>query len=293
VYRQHWEKIKMQITNTSGTLYIVPTPIGNLSDISPRALDVLKEVDLIAAEDTRHTSRLLSHYSIGTSTISMHDHNEAARSNQLTSKLIEGKNIALVSDAGTPLISDPGFIFVRDCREKGIPIIALPGPCALTTALSASGLPTDKFTFHGFLPVKQQAKANVLESLTNSGCTTVFYEAPRRIRDTMAACNESLQDDHEIVLAKEISKTFETYRQGSAAEVLAWLDADPVHQKGEFVLMIYCPNNLQSEGASQEALSLLALLAKELPLKKAAALTAAHYGLKKNALYAIGLDTLK
>jgi 16S rRNA (cytidine1402-2'-O)-methyltransferase len=293
VYRQHWEKIKMQITNTSGTLYIVPTPIGNLSDISPRALDVLKEVDLIAAEDTRHTSRLLSHYSIGTSTISMHDHNEAARSYQLTSKLIEGKNIALVSDAGTPLISDPGFIFVRDCREKGIPIIALPGPCALTTALSASGLPTDKFTFHGFLPVKQQAKANVLESLTNSGCTTVFYEAPRRIRDTMAACNESLQHDHEIVLAKEISKTFETYRQGSAAEVLAWLDADPVHQKGEFVLMIYCPNNLQSEGASQEALSLLALLAKELPLKKAAALTAAHYGLKKNALYAIGLDTLK
>jgi 16S rRNA (cytidine1402-2'-O)-methyltransferase len=293
VYRQHWEKIKMQITNISGTLYIVPTPIGNLSDISSRALDVLKEVDLIAAEDTRHTSRLLSHYSIGTSTISMHDHNEAARSNQLTSKLIEGKNIALVSDAGTPLISDPGFIFVRDCREKGIPIIALPGPCALTTALSASGLPTDKFTFHGFLPVKQQAKANVLKSLTNSGCTTVFYEAPRRIRDTIAACNESLQDDHEIVLAKEISKTFETYRQGSAAEVLAWLDADPVHQKGEFVLMIYCPNNLQSEGASQEALALLALLAKELPLKKAAALTAAHYGLKKNALYAIGLDTLK
>lgn len=283
----------MQITNISGTLYIVPTPIGNLSDISSRALDVLKEVDLIAAEDTRHTSRLLSHYSIGTSTISMHDHNEAARSNQLTSKLIEGKNIALVSDAGTPLISDPGFIFVRDCREKGIPIIALPGPCALTTALSASGLPTDKFTFHGFLPVKQQAKANVLKSLTNSGCTTVFYEAPRRIRDTIAACNESLQDDHEIVLAKEISKTFETYRQGSAAEVLAWLDADPVHQKGEFVLMIYCPNNLQSEGASQEALALLALLAKELPLKKAAALTAAHYGLKKNALYAIGLDTLK
>jgi 16S rRNA (cytidine1402-2'-O)-methyltransferase len=283
----------MQTTTTSGTLYIVPTPIGNLSDISSRALDILKEVDLIAAEDTRHTSRLLSHYSIGTSTISMHDHNEAARSNQLTSKLLEGKNIALVSDAGTPLISDPGFIFVRDCREKGISVIALPGPCALTTALSASGLPTDKFTFHGFLPVKQQAKAEALKLLTNSGSTTVFYEAPRRIRDTIAACHENLQEDHEIVLAKEISKTFETYKQGRAEDILEWLDADPVHQKGEFVLMIYCPNNLNSDGASQEALSLLALLAKELPLKKAAALTAAHYGLKKNALYAIGLDTLK
>ncbi len=283
----------MQTMTTSGTLYIVPTPIGNLSDISSRALDILKEVDLIAAEDTRHTSRLLSHYAIGTSTISMHDHNESARSNQLTSKLLEGKNIALVSDAGTPLISDPGFIFVRDCREKGIPVIALPGPCALTTALSASGLPTDKFTFHGFLPVKQQAKAETLKLLTNSGSTTVFYEAPRRIRDTIAACHENLQEDHEIVLAKEISKTFETYKQGRAKDILEWLDADPVHQKGEFVLMIYCPNNLNSDGASQEALSLLALLAKELPLKKAAALTAAHYGLKKNALYAIGLDTLK
>jgi 16S rRNA (cytidine1402-2'-O)-methyltransferase len=278
---------------TPGTLYIVPTPIGNLSDISSRALDVLKEVDLIAAEDTRHSSRLLSHYSISTKTISMHDHNEAARSKQLTAKLLEGLSIALVSDAGTPLISDPGFIFVRDCREQGIPVIALPGPCALTTALSASGLPTDKFTFHGFLPAKQQAKAHALTLLTNSGCTTVFYEAPRRIRDTMAACDESLQDDHEIVLAKEISKTFETYKQGKAKDILAWLDADAVHQKGEFVLMIYCPNNLQSDGASQEALALLALLAKELPLKKAAAITAAHYGLKKNALYAVGLDTLK
>jgi len=283
----------MQTTTTSGTLYIVPTPIGNLSDISSRALDILNEVDLIAAEDTRHTSRLLSHYAISTSTISMHDHNEAARSSQLTSKLLEGKNIALVSDAGTPLISDPGFIFVRDCREKGIPVIALPGPCALTTALSASGLPTDKFTFHGFLPVKQQAKAEALKLLINSGSTTVFYEAPRRIRDTIAACHENLQEDHEIVLAKEISKTFETYKQGRAEDILEWLDADPVHQKGEFVLMIYCPNNLNSDGASQEALALLALLAKELPLKKAAALTAAHYGLKKNALYAIGLDTLK
>ncbi len=274
----------------SGTLYIVPTPIGNLSDISARALDILNHVDMIAAEDTRHTSRLLSHYSITTSTISMHDHNEAARSTQLSAKLLSGQNIALVSDAGTPLISDPGFIFVRDCREKNIPVIALPGPCALTTALSASGLPTDKFTFHGFLPVKQQAKAEALSSLKNSGCTTVFYEAPRRVRDTIMACHENLQVDHEIVLAKEISKTFETYKQGSAQSILEWLEADPVHQKGEFVLMVYCPNNLTKDGAPQEAIALLELLSKELPLKKAAGITAAHYGLKKNALYELGLS---
>jgi 16S rRNA (cytidine1402-2'-O)-methyltransferase len=273
-----------------GTLYIVPTPIGNLSDLSARALQTLKEVDLIAAEDTRHTSRLLSHYCVTTSTISMHDHNEAARTIQLIEKLLAGQNIALVSDAGTPLISDPGFIFVRECREKSIPIIALPGPCALTTALSASGLPTDKFTFHGFLSVKQQAKAEVLSSLKNSGCTTVFYEAPRRIRDTIMACHEHLQTDHEIVLAKEISKTFETYKQGKAKNILEWLDADPVHQKGEFVLMIYCPNNLSKDGAPQEAIALLELLSKVLPLKKAAGITAAHYGLKKNALYEIGLS---
>jgi 16S rRNA (cytidine1402-2'-O)-methyltransferase len=273
-----------------GTLFIVPTPIGNLADISRRAIDVLGSVDIIAAEDTRHSSRLLSHYGISTKTISMHDHNEAARAKQLVELLQKGSDVALISDAGTPLISDPGYVFVRDCREFGIKVIALPGPCALTTALSASGLPTDRFMFYGFLPVKQVAKAKSLEALNNNGYTSVFYEAPRRIKDTIIACATSLQADHEIVLAKELSKTFETYVQGSAEYVLAWLEQDPNHQKGEFVLMIYCPNNLQSDDISQGALDLLKLVSTELPLKKAAAIAASHYGLKKNALYEAGLQ---
>lgn len=281
--------MKLMQNNPAGTLFIVPTPIGNLADISSRAIEVLSSVDIIAAEDTRHSSRLLSHCDIPTKTISLHDHNEAARSKQLVELLQKGSDVALISDAGTPLISDPGYVFVRDCREFGIKVISLPGPCALTTALSASGLPTDKFMFHGFLPVKQAAKAKALEALNNSGYTTVFYEAPRRIRDTVIACAANLQTDHEIVLAKELSKAFETYIQGSAEHVLAWLEQDPNHQKGEFVLMIYCPNNLQTGEISQGALDLLKLVSAELPLKKAAAIAAEHYGLKKNALYEAGL----
>jgi 16S rRNA (cytidine1402-2'-O)-methyltransferase len=276
-----------------GSLFIVPTPIGNLSDISARALSVLGGVDLIAAEDTRHSGRLLSHYDVSTPTISLHDHNESARSSQLISKLEAGQNIALISDAGTPLISDPGYVFVRECRRNAIKVVALPGPCALTTALSASGLPTDKFTFHGFLPVKKVAKGDILQSLNNSGVTTVFYEAPRRIRSTIEACEEYLQRDHEIVLAKELTKTFETFVQGTARDVIEWLDQDVAHEKGEFVLMIHCANNLQGEELSNEVLGLLKILAEELPLKKAAAITASHYGLKKNALYNAGLELKK
>ncbi|MBF7075045.1 16S rRNA (cytidine(1402)-2'-O)-methyltransferase [Glaciecola sp. MH2013] len=274
----------------SGTLFIVPTPIGNLSDISSRALQILNDVDIIAAEDTRHSGRLLSHYAIQTATLSLHDHNESARAQQLIEKLKQGKSIALISDAGTPLISDPGYVFVRECRLAKLHVVALPGPCALTTALSASGLPTDRFTFRGFLPIKQMAKGDILQSLSNSGTTTIFYEAPRRIRDTIEACSKYLQTNHQIVLAKELTKTFETFKYGCADEILAWLDADPVHQKGEFVIMIYCPNNLQKGDVSPEAIALLKSLAEELPLKKAAAITAKHYGLKKNTLYNLGLD---
>jgi len=167
------------------TLYIVPTPIGNLDDISARAIEVLKQVNWIAAEDTRHSSRLLQHFSISTRTLSLHDHNEDKRTAMLVQRLKDGESVALISDAGTPLISDPGFVFVRRCREEGIPVIALPGPCAAITALSASGLPTDRFIFEGFLPVKTQAKDNQLAELKARTCTSVFYEAPRRILATV------------------------------------------------------------------------------------------------------------
>lgn len=268
-----------------GTLFIVPTPIGNLQDITLRSVDILRAVDLIAAEDTRHSSRLLSHYDISTKTLSLHDHNEAQRTQELIAKIQQGQSVALISDAGTPLISDPGYVLVRQCRQQKVPVVALPGACALTTALSASGLATDKFAFHGFLPVKAQAKAGAIKSLALSGQTTIFYEAPRRIKDTLACCIENLPEGHEVVLAKELTKTFEKYVTGSASEVLDWLLEDDVHQKGEFVLMIYCPARNAQDAFPALAINLLTDLIEHMPPKQACAIVAKHFDLKKNALY--------
>ena len=275
-----------------GKLYIVPTPIGNLADISHRALSILAEVDLIAAEDTRHSLKLLQHYDIQTRLISLHDHNESQRAVELISKIQQGLNIALISDAGTPLISDPGYGLVNQCRAAQIIVIPLPGPCAATTALCAAGLPTDRFRFEGFLPVKMQAKHHVLNSLLLESATSVFYESPRRIAQTVQDIVEVLGDERELVLAKELTKTFETFYSGSAADCHAWLLADANHQRGEFVLMVSGVKASQSE-VSSEAMALLTLLMKELPLKKAAAIVAEHYSLKKNILYQMGLDLNK
>lgn len=272
----------------TGCLYIVPTPIGNLSDISARALEVLKQVDLIAAEDTRHSSRLLGHYQIATRTISMHAHNEHQRTIMLIEKLKQGMSIALISDAGTPLISDPGYEFVNSCRSQGLKVIALPGPCALTTALSASGLPTDTFTFYGFLPVKQQAKTEHLLRATQTGHTCVFYEAPRRITDTIKRCKALLPEHTQYVLAKEISKTFETYISGDADTILTYLHADPGHVKGEFVLMLHC-KPLPSTALPEQAVSLLKALLPLLAPKQASAVVAKHYAVNKKQLYETSL----
>lgn len=272
----------------TATLYIVPTPIGNLQDITERALTTLRQVDWIAAEDTRHTQKLLQHFAIQTRTLSLHEHNEDKRTAMLCHRLKDGESVALVSDAGTPLISDPGFVLVRRCREEGIPVVALPGPCAAITALSASGLPTDRFIFEGFLPVKSQARSNALQVLLDRPCTSVFYEAPRRIRDTLLEVSNVL-GDRQIVLAKELSKTFENYVAGTPQQVIEWLDQDPAHQKGEFVLMIAGADLTDAE-ISAEALDLLKQLSDVLPLKTAASIVAKHYHLKKNALYQIGLS---
>lgn len=273
----------------TGCLYIVPTPIGNLSDISARALEVLQQVDLIAAEDTRHSSRLLGHYQISTRTISMHAHNEHQRTGLLIEKLKQGMAIALISDAGTPLISDPGYEFVNTCRAEGLNVIALPGPCALTTALSASGLPTDTFTFFGFLPVKQQAKTEQLLKAAQAGHTCVFYEAPRRITDTVKLCKEALPEHTHYVLAKELSKTFETYVSGNIDTLLAYLSADPGHVKGEFVLMLHC-KTLQATGLPESAITLLKDLLPLLPPKQASAAVAKHYAVNKKQLYELSLS---
>ena len=270
------------------TLYIVPTPIGNLEDITTRALKTLESADWIAAEDTRHTQRLLQHFSIKTRTLSLHEHNEEKRAAMLCHRLQDGESVALVSDAGTPLISDPGFVLVRHCREHGIPVVPLPGPCAAITALSGSGLPTDRFIFEGFLPVKSQAKENRLALLTDRHATTVFYEAPRRVIATLKDIQKILGNERNVVIAKELTKAFESIISGRPDDVIQWLEAEPARQKGEFVVMV-SPAPEQDTGIPAEALALLKALTAELPLKKAAAIVAAHYKLKKNALYEVGL----
>ncbi|MDT0596568.1 16S rRNA (cytidine(1402)-2'-O)-methyltransferase [Glaciecola petra] len=273
----------------SGILYIVPTPIGNLADISARAIDILTHVDLIAAEDTRHSSLLLQHYSIKTSTISLHEHNEAQRTQTLVEKLKQGLSIALISDAGTPLISDPGYTLVNTCRQKGLNVIALPGPCALVTALSASGLPTDKFTFQGFLPVKQKAKLEALQECISLAMTCIFYESPRRVKSTVEMCIEQLPNNHKMVLAKELSKRFETFISGQASDILDWLEADLSHQKGEFVLMIYCPKK-HNDDIPIAAKDLLKQLLVDMPPKRAAAVVSEHYSINKKQLYEYGVS---
>ncbi len=277
----------------AAALYIVPTPIGNLNDISQRALDTLQQVDLIACEDTRHTAKLLSHYQISTPTWALHDHNEQYKSEQLVTRLLSGQSVALVSDAGTPLISDPGYHLVNSCRDAGVQVIALPGPCAAVTALSAAGLPTDRFAFEGFLPAKEKARLDKIESLKDEPRTLVFYESPRRLLDSVAALVAVLGDERRLVVARELTKTFETIHSLPAGEMLLWLKEDSNRSRGEIVLMVagYRPDS--DDELSAEVLRTLTLLRSELPLKKAAALTAEIHGVKKNALYKYGLEHLE
>lgn len=276
--------------NDSGTLYIVATPIGNLSDITERAKQVLADVDLIAAEDTRHSQKLLSAYGIQSRLVALHDHNEQHQSEVILNWLQEGKNIALVSDAGTPLISDPGYKLVRTVRHAGIDVVPVPGACAAITALCASGIATDRFSFEGFLPSKRGARSTALEALRHEPRTMVFYESPRRIVETLQVVIDQLGDDREVVLAKELSKRFETFVQGAAPEVLAWLQQDEVHCKGEFVLVIAGYKAPTEETVPAEADRMLQRLVKELPLKTASAVVADLTGVRKKLLYQHGLS---
>ncbi|WP_107850917.1 16S rRNA (cytidine(1402)-2'-O)-methyltransferase [Oceanimonas marisflavi] len=273
----------------AAALYIVPTPIGNLGDISQRALDILSQVDVIACEDTRHTGKLLSHYQIGTPTWALHDHNEQHKAEQLVGRLLEGKSIALVSDAGTPLISDPGYHLVNRCREAGVQVVALPGPCAAVTALSAAGLPTDRFVFEGFLPAKDKARTDKLEALKDEPRTMVFYESPRRLLDTVTALVDIMGPERRLVVARELTKAFESIHGLPAGEMLGWLKEDANRCRGEIVLMV-AGHKAEADALPVPALKTLALLSADLGLKKAAALTAEIHGLKKNALYKYGLE---
>ncbi|MEW6981218.1 16S rRNA (cytidine(1402)-2'-O)-methyltransferase [Colwelliaceae bacterium 6471] len=273
----------------AGNLYIVATPIGNLADISQRAIDILSQVDVIACEDTRHTQKLLSAFSIKNKTMSMHDHNERQRQEQIANLLQEGKSIALVSDAGTPLISDPGFHLVRHCRQLGLKVTPIPGACAAIAALSSAGLPTDRFSFEGFLPSKTGARKAVLQSIANEPRTMVFYDAPRRAIDTIADIVEVLGESRYVVIARELTKTFETIHSDTAINLLTWLQADPNQLKGEMVLIIE-GYHVDPSAIQPHVIDTLKLLLEELPPKKACAIAAKIYGVKKNALYELALN---
>lgn len=274
---------------SASTLYIVPTPIGNLGDITQRALAVLASVDLIAAEDTRHTGLLLQHFAINALLFALHDHNEQQKADVLLAKLQSGQSIALVSDAGTPLINDPGYHLVRRCREAGVRVVPLPGACAAITALSASGLASDRFCYEGFLPAKTKGRKDKLRELGEETRTLIFYESTHRLLDSLQDISEVLGAERYVVLAREITKTWESIHGAPVGELLAWVKEDENRRKGEMVLIVE-GHQTDDSALSAEALRTLTLLRAELPLKKAAALAAEIHGVKKNALYRYGLE---
>lgn len=270
-----------------GTLYIVATPIGNLGDVSARALQILKQVDLIAAEDTRHSGGFLNHYSISTSMTAYHDHNEAHASGKLIAMLEQGKNIALISDAGTPLIADPGFSLVQKVRERGLQAVSVPGACAIITALAASGLPTDRFSFEGFLPAKQEARRKRLASLLTCSQTLIFYEAPHRILATFEALKTVFGGQRKAVLARELTKRYETYLSGTLDDICGQLYADLNQQRGEMVILLHgaeeCDDQQQIDQRADAILQIL--VDEDLPVKQVSVIAAKITGMKKNYLY--------
>tara|TARA_R110001592_G_scaffold28990_2_gene105527 strand:- start:24 stop:866 length:843 start_codon:yes stop_codon:yes gene_type:complete len=270
------------------TLYVVATPIGNLSDMVPRAIEVLQTVALIAAEDTRHSRTLLNHFDIRTPLCAYHDHSNSSELERLLAHLREGKSLALISDAGTPLVSDPGYRLVDLALREGIKVVPIPGACAVIAALSVAGLPSDRFMFEGFLPAKQHARLGVLMALQRERRTMIFYEAPHRVRDSIADISAAMGAERVVVLAREITKLFETVKRLPASELHEWVRADSNQQRGECVLLI--EGFKGDEGIPTEAIEVLNILRADLPLKQAAALCAKISGLKKNQLYQYGLD---
>ena len=269
----------------AGSLYVVATPIGNLADLSARAIEILGAVDRIVAEDTRHSRKLLQHYALQTPMTALHEHNERELAPQLVQLLIEGHSLAIISDAGTPLISDPGFNLVRLAREAGVPVVPVPGPSALICALSASGLPTDRFVFEGFLPARGAARKHRLEQLCREPRTLIFYESSHRIVESLQDMQALFGDQRQAVVARELTKQFETIHGDTLAALVQWTTADPNQQKGEFVVLVQGLEPADSHHVTPEAEQLLLLLLEELPIKKAAKLAARFTGLSKRALY--------
>lgn len=271
-------------------LYVVATPIGNLRDISLRALDVLVSADVVAAEDTRNTAHLLTHYGIAANRLmALHQHNERGAAEKIIALLAQGQAVALVSDAGTPAVSDPGALLVEAVRAAGYRVIPIPGANAALAALSAAGLPAPHFLFYGFLPNKSAARCRALQDLVTLPCTLVFYEAPHRILECVADLHEVFGGKRQIVLAREITKLFESIHRCTLAEAMDWLNGDANNQRGEFVLLV-SGAAVQRERLDAEAEHILALLLKELPLKQAVQLAVQITGAGKNELYQRALE---
>ncbi len=266
-------------------LYIIATPIGNLDDITFRAIETLKTVDLILAEDTRHSKKLLTHYAINTPTQAFHEYNESAKTADIVTQLVAGKNIALISDAGTPLISDPGYVLVHEAKKSGIIVSPIPGASAIISAMSASGIASNQFTFFGFLPAKTTARIKVIQSIAHINETAIFYESPKRI---LACANDLLQilgNERIVCFAKEISKSFETIVTNTLPKIIDYLTTDNAHQKGEFVILISAidkNNAIQGEAQLDKILPILLI---EMGTSKAAKLAAKITGIDKKYCY--------
>ena len=274
-----------------GVLYVVATPIGNLGDISERALSTLREADVVAAEDTRHSKSLLAHFGIQRRLLSLHEHNEEARLSSLLAELAAGASVALISDAGTPLISDPGYRLVREARRTGVRVLAVPGPSSLIAALSVAGLPTDRFCFEGFLPAKGEARRRRLQVLATESRTLVFLESSHRIESMVADLAGVLGADRELAVCRELTKQYETVLWGGAAEIAERIAGDPQQRKGEFVVVVGGAAPVEDDdSAVQSAERVLGLLLKELPVKRAVALAVELTGLPRNRLYRLALD---
>ncbi len=272
----------------SGVLYIVATPIGNLDDITLRAIEVLREVDIVAAEDTRHSQRLLAHLGLRKKMLSLHEHNERERSTQIVKYLHNGQTIALVSDAGTPLISDPGYPLLQAVIDAGLKVVPVPGVSSVITALSAAGVPTDHFCFHGFLPHKNAERIARLKALQLLSGSQILLESTHRIERLLQQIDDLMPDCH-VVLAKELTKRHERFLRGTAAECLQWFEQDAALSKGEFVVLLHQPA-AASQTSQLDNERLLTLLMAEMPLKKAVKIACEISGGRKNELYQQALE---
>ncbi|MCP3851623.1 MAG: 16S rRNA (cytidine(1402)-2'-O)-methyltransferase [Gammaproteobacteria bacterium] len=278
------------LSSNTGQLYIVATPIGNLQDISPRAVTVLKQVDRIAAEDTRHSGHLLKELDINTHCIALHEHNERQFAEKIIQQIKEGSDIALISDAGTPLVSDPGYFLVKLAHQENIPVTPIPGPSALIAALSAAGVATDRFCFEGFVPTKGGPRKSFYAARKKEARTMVFYETPHRIVQSLTDLCDELGGERIVVLARELTKTFETIRNDTAQSLLEWVKADSNQQRGEIVLVVQGYRVPESDTLSEDVEHTLRVLLGELSLKQAVKLTVDITGEKKKKVYNFALS---